>query len=406
MNHQRLGVAYVCQVGEDFQVVNELSSCIEAIFQLDGENGAGALRQIFQLQRMVRGGFQARIVDLCHLRMFFQEFCHLLCIVDMAFYAEGQGFEALDEEPGSDRRNRSAGVAEHLRTDAGYKAGARDISGKVDAMIGSIRRSEVRISFRLIPVELAIFNDGAAQCGAVAADEFGGGVYDYIQAMFQWTEEIWSSEGVIDDHRQAMSVSNVADGIEVRDIDGRISQSFDVYSFGLRSDGCFDFFRLVRIYEMGGDAQLRQGVGEEFISAAIQSGSGNDLISCAGDIEDGVSHSRCAGCHSEACGAAFESSQSLFQYILGRVCEAAVNVACIFQCEAIFSLLRIFEYIRSGLINRHRSSSGSRIRHLACMLLKSFETIIFLVCHDKFLLSRFIYLYKIKIKFCSTGSSR
>ncbi len=86
----------------------------------------------------------------------------------------------------------------------------------------SIRRSEVRVSFRLVPVELAIFYDRAAQGRTVTADKFRGGMNHDIQTMFQWAEEIRRREGIINDDRQAVGVSNVADGIEVRDIDGPI----------------------------------------------------------------------------------------------------------------------------------------------------------------------------------------
>lgn len=100
MNHQGLGVPYVGQVGENVQVVDEVSGCLEAVLQFDGEDGACALGQVFLLELMVRRGFEARIVDFSHLRMFFKEFSQLLGVGYVTFYAERQGFQALDEEPG------------------------------------------------------------------------------------------------------------------------------------------------------------------------------------------------------------------------------------------------------------------------------------------------------------------
>ena len=107
----------------------------------------------------------------------------------------------------------------------------------------------MRVSFRLVPVELAIFYDRAAQGRTVATDEFRGGVHHDIQTMFQRTEEIRRREGIINDDRQAVGMSNIADGIEVRDIDGRIPQCFDIDGLGLWCDRCFDLFRMIRIYD-------------------------------------------------------------------------------------------------------------------------------------------------------------
>lgn len=190
MNDQGLGVAYIGQIGENFQVIDEVSGCLESVLQFDGEDGACAFRQVFLLEFMVGRGFQARIVDLCHFRMFFQEFRQFLGVGHVTFYAERQCFQPLDEEPGRNRRNGCAGIAEDFGTNAGNKACPRDVGGKIDAMVGCVGIGKMRISFRLVPVELAVFNDGAAKGCTVAADEFGGGVDDYIQAVFQRTEEV------------------------------------------------------------------------------------------------------------------------------------------------------------------------------------------------------------------------
>lgn len=161
----------------------------------------------------------------------------------------------------------------------------------------------------------------------MAADEFGGGMDDYVKAMFQRTEEVRGGKGIVDEHRQMMGMGNVADGVKVGDIDGRVAQGFDVHSLCLFCDGCFDFFRMVRIYEFGMNAQLRKGIGEEFIGAAVEGGSGNDFIAGAGNVQDGVGHSRSAAGYCQACGASFQGCQSLFQYVLGGVCKTAVNEA-------------------------------------------------------------------------------
>ena len=143
---------------------------------------------------------------------------------------------------------------------------------------------------------------------------------------------------------------------------------------------------MIRIYEMGGDAELRQGIGEELIGTAVQCRGRNDLIPGTGNVQNRIGDSSCPGSNGESRRAAFQSGQSLFEYILGRIRQATIDITGILQGEAVFCLLRVLEYIGSGLVNRNRSGAGHRIRYLACMLLKSFEMIMFYVCHDEFLL--------------------
>ena len=314
----------------------------------------------------------------------------------MTFYAERQGFQALDKEPGGNGGNGCAGIAEDLGADAGDKACARYVSSKIDAVVGSVGVGKMGISFRLVPVEFAVFNDGAAQGGSMAADEFGGGMDDYVKAMFQRTEEVRGGKGIVDEHRQMMGMGNVADGVKVGDIDGRVAQGFDVHSLCLFCDGCFDFFRMVRIYEFGMNAQLRKGIGEEFIGAAVEGGSGNDFIAGAGNVQNGVGHSRSAAGYCQACGASFQGCQSLFQYVLSGVCKTSVNEAGLPKGKEVFPFLCVVEYVGSGLVNRNSSGSCGGIRYLSCMLLKGFKTI-FLVCHNNCLRIYFIGYFSVKL---------
>ena len=188
MNDERLGIAYIGKIGEDFEVVDEFSGCLKSVFQFNGENGICALRQVFFLQFMIWRRFEARIVDLCYLWMSFQVFSHLRCVVDMSFYTEGQCFKTLDKEPCGDRGNGCTGVSQHLGTDSCYEAGSRDIRCKIDSMIGCIWFCKVRISFRLVPVEFSVFNNSTAECRAVSADELCRGMDGYVKSVFQRTE--------------------------------------------------------------------------------------------------------------------------------------------------------------------------------------------------------------------------
>lgn len=74
------------------------------------------------------------------------------------------------------------------------------------------------------------------------------------------------------------------------------------------------------------NSELRQCIGKELIGAAVKGGCGNDFITGSCNIQNGIRNCCCAACYGKACCAAFKGSQSLFQYILRRIGQAAVNV--------------------------------------------------------------------------------
>ena len=122
----------------------------------------------------------------------------------------------------------------------------------------------------------------------MAADEFRCRVDDDIAVVVQRAEQVGRSEGVIYDDRQTVAVGDFGNSFEVRDVDGRVAQAFDVDGLGLVVDGCFEFFRLVRIDEARRNTQVLQGFTEQLEGAAVQGSAGYDFIAYSSDIQDAV----------------------------------------------------------------------------------------------------------------------
>ena len=98
VHDKRLGVTDISQVREDLKIIDEFSRCIKAILEFDGEDGACALWQVFQLQLVVRGRCKARIVDFSDLRVLFKKFCDSSALVKM--YLKGDfGADPGDVNP-------------------------------------------------------------------------------------------------------------------------------------------------------------------------------------------------------------------------------------------------------------------------------------------------------------------
>ena len=301
--------------------------------------------------------------------MVFQEVGDFLGVSDVAFDAQGQGFQALDEEPCVERADAGTEVAEGFGADTGYEAGTRDILGEVDTIVGFVRRSEFFETARASPVKFAVFNDEAAEGRAVAADEFRSRMDDDVSTVFERAEEERRSKGVVDDDRKAVVVCDFGDSFEVRNVDGRVAEAFEVNGFGLVVDVFGKGLRVVGIGEVRRNAEVFEGFAEQFDCAAVQGRSSDDFVTSTGEVDDGVGDSRsAAGCSQTGC-AAFEGCDTFFQDVLRRVGQTAVDVASVFQSEAVFGLLCIFKDIRCGLVNRNGAGTRCRIRYLTCMLL-------------------------------------
>ena len=67
------------------------------------------------------------------------------------------------------------------------------------------------------------------------------------------------------------------------------------------------------------------------------------------------------GCYCQCCNTAFQSCDSLFEYILCRVCQSSVDVTGICQTKSCSCMIAVTEYIRRSLINRNCPCIGDRV---------------------------------------------
>ena len=76
MDDQRLGVANVGQQAEDLQRVDEFLARVVSSANAEGDDGAGAVGQIFFRARVVFAAGEAGIVDPLDGRILFEELGH------------------------------------------------------------------------------------------------------------------------------------------------------------------------------------------------------------------------------------------------------------------------------------------------------------------------------------------
>ena len=155
-------------------------------------------------------------------------------------------------------------------------------------MVAGVRLGDGGILAAGLPVEGTAVHDDAAQAGAVAADELGGGVNDDISAVLQGPDQVGGAEGVVDDQGQAVLVGDGGDGVNVGDVAVGVAQGLQINGLGVVLDRVFHLGQVVGVHEGRGDAVLGQGVGQQVIGAAVDRLLGNNMLAGASQRLNGV----------------------------------------------------------------------------------------------------------------------
>ena len=136
-------------------------------------------------------------------------------------------------------------------------------------------------------------------------------------------------------------------------------------------------------------AELGQGVGQQIVTAAVDGLLGHDVVSGLSQGLNGVGDGRRSGGGGQGRHAALQGGQALFQYLLGRVGEAPVDVTGVGQAEAGGGVGGVAEYVGGGLIDGHRPGVGGGVGLLLShMELKGLKMI---AAHGKSLFFCFIF---------------
>ena len=381
VDDQRLGVGHVGQQGEQVQVVDEHASRVLATLDVEGEDGAGSVREVLLVQGVVRTALDGRVGDGLDFRHGLQVLDDLQRVLNVALDAQGQGLGALQQQESSERRQGGAGVAQQNGADAGHKGGSAESLVEVQAVVGGIRLGQSReLARNGVPVELAAFDDHTAEGGAVAADELGGGLDHDVSAVLQRAEQVRGGEGVVHNHRQVVLVGDFGDGFEVRQVGVRVAEGLEVDELGVLLDGVLELLRVLGGDEGGGDAVARQGVAQQVEGAAVDVLGGDDMIAGLGDVAHGVFDGGGAGSDGQTGGATFKGGDAVLEDALGGVGQTAVDVARVSEAETGLGVVEVVEDVAGGGVDRDRAGVGGRVGLLLThMQLQGLKTVLLVV---------------------------
>ena len=231
-----------------------------------------------------------------------------------------------------------------------------------------------------LPVELAGIHHDAAERGAMAADELGGGMQHDIRTMLNGPDQIGRAKGVVDHKGNLMGVGDRRDGVDVRNVGIGIAQRFQIDRLGVWPNGGLYLFQIVRVHKGGLNAVERQGMGQKIIAAAVDRLLGDDVVAFLRQGLDDIGYRRRAGGKRQRAHAALQRGETLFQYILGGVCESAVDVSGVCEVKAGRRVGGIVEHVGGRLVDGDGACVGGRIGlFLTDMKLQRFK---FIVGHD------------------------
>lgn len=130
-----------------------------------------------------------------------------------------------------------------------------------------------------------------------------------------------------------MGVSDLGNGVDVRNIAVGIAQGLQIDGLRVGPDCSSDGVQIMGIHESSRYTKLGQGVGHQIVAAAIDGLLCHDVIPRLGQGLNSVGDRRCAGSQSQSRHAALQGRKTLFQNILGRVSQTPIDVPGVRQTE-------------------------------------------------------------------------
>ena len=214
----------------------------------------------------------------------------------------------------------------------------------------------------------------------MTADEFGRRMHHNVCAVFKRAYQIGGGKGGIHHQRNFVCVRYRRHFFNVDQSGVGVADGFNKQRLRVAVDRVFKRVFLVRVHKGGGDTILGQGVLQQVVGTAVNGFGGDDVVARAGEVQEGVGDRRRTGRHAQRRHAAFQRRNALLKSVHRGVGQTAVNVARVRQTEPCRRVSRVFEHIRSGLINRYCAGIGHRVRlFLSGVQLNGFEFVVVII---------------------------
>jgi len=218
---------------------------------------------------------EARVVDPTNAWVAGQELGHLACVLAVPLKPQVEGFDSLENQPGVERRDAGALVAQALKACLECEGHvpergvvAEDLP-ELKAVVAGVGLGEVRET-SAAPIEVATVNHDAADGRSVAAEELGQRVDDDVGAEGDRVDQVGRWHRVIDSQRDAVLLADGRDFGDGEGVELGVTDRLAIEKLRVGCDGLAEVLRIRAIDEDSLDAQLGKRVVEKAIGSAVE----------------------------------------------------------------------------------------------------------------------------------------
>ena len=162
-------------------------------------------------------------------------------------------------------------------------------------------------------------------------------------------------------------MSNLADSIEVRNVQTRVPNRLHEERFGVFVDGLTEIFRVALIDKFHIDAELGQRVVKQVVGAAIETGRRDNVLARMAQVHDGQRLGSLTRRGRQGPRSPFEQRESLLEDVGRGVHQAGVDIAEFLQSEQPRGVIAVIEDVRGRLIQRQGARIGRRVGDLSAV---------------------------------------
>ena len=286
VDDEALGVADVGEVGEQAHAADEVLAGLAAAIEVEAEHGAGAAGEVLRHEPVVFRASEARVAYLGHVAAPGQPLGDGAGVADVAVHAQPQRLDPLQEQEGVERAHGAAQVPQRFGAQLHQVAIGAEGLVEGEAVIGRRRLGDDGEA-AVGPVEFAGIHHRAADAGAVAAEELGGGMHDDVRAPVEWAAEPRRGEGVVHEERGAGVVGDAGDRLDVEHVAAGIADGLAEQELGLVARRVGPVARPVRVHEGDFQRELAFEVLELGHRAAVEGGAGDHMVARCEQGEQG-----------------------------------------------------------------------------------------------------------------------
>src|SRR6266568_2783742 len=297
--------------------------------------------------------------------MLFQVASHGKGVLRMPLQPEVQCLNPLQQQEGAMGRKSRSHIAQTLDARLENERQRAKSSRVGQTVIRRVWLREFLESARSGPIELTRVNNDSADGGAMASQEFCGGVDYDVRTPLNRSHKSGRRRGVVDHQGQSVLMSNGCQFFNIHDVELGIAERLGVYRPRLLIDRGAQTVEVVGIDKPHRNAQSWQGVVEEVICSAVQRRRRNNLIARSRQRGDNQRLGGLARGRRETRYPALERGNPLLEDIGGWVHDACVDVAKFLEGKQAPRVVSILKEIGSGLVNGNCARACCRVGRLA-----------------------------------------